>query len=69
VSRSDNVVPDLSSASERVSEIVSTAMLSGTNFFDSSMEDMTVPLLVMPGLVPGIHVFNIPQGWPGRARP
>src|SRR3954471_6329382 len=30
VSRSLNVVPDLSSASERVSEIVSTAILSGT---------------------------------------
>src|ERR1700688_964069 len=43
--RSDSVVPDLSSASERVSEIVSTAMLSGMNCFDSSMEDI-LPYLV-----------------------
>jgi hypothetical protein len=34
------VVPDLSSAAERVSEIVSTAMLSGMNCFDTSMADM-----------------------------
>src|SRR6266851_735783 len=42
MSRSDSVVPDLSSASERVSEIVSTAMSSGTNFLDSSMEDIAL---------------------------
>src|SRR6266581_184118 len=33
-------MPDLSSASERVSEIVSTAMLRGTNAFVSSMADI-----------------------------
>jgi len=36
-------------------------MLSGTNCLDSSIAGMTVPLLVMPGLVPGIHVFKISQ--------
>jgi hypothetical protein len=44
-------------------------MLSGTNCLDWSIEAMTVPLLVMPGLVPGIHVFKTSQkqrrGWPG----
>src|SRR3979411_3110594 len=40
VSRSESVVPDLSSASERVSEIVSTAMLSGMNCFVLSVDDM-----------------------------
>src|SRR5437762_4552857 len=59
VSRSASVVPDLSSASERVSEIVNTAMLSGTNCLVSSIEDMTAPLLVMPGLVPGINVLQL----------
>src|ERR1700733_8557033 len=39
--RSPSVAPDLSSSSERVSEIVSTAMLSGRKVLDSSMEDMT----------------------------
>ena len=43
VSRSASVVPDLSSASERVSETVSTAMLSGMNVFVSPMEDMPTP--------------------------
>src|SRR5437870_6683052 len=36
--RSASVVPDLSSASVRVSEIVSTAILSGTNCLVSSMD-------------------------------
>src|SRR6201986_1441337 len=40
VSRSASVVPDLSSASERVSEIVSTAMLSGMKARVSSVEDI-----------------------------
>src|SRR6266481_546501 len=40
VRRSDSVVPDLSSTSARVSEIVNTAMLRDTNFFDSSVEVM-----------------------------
>src|SRR6266851_8889188 len=40
MSRSDSVVPDLSSSSERVSETVSTAMLSGTNCLDSSIDAM-----------------------------
>src|SRR6202167_4603012 len=39
--RSASVAPDLSSASERVSEIVSTAMLSGTNCLASSIELMS----------------------------
>jgi len=43
--RSDSVVPDLSSASERVSEIVNTAILSGTNCLDSSMEDILLYLV------------------------
>src|ERR1700736_1099663 len=43
--RSDSVVPDLSSASERVSEIVNTAMLSGMNCFDPSMEDIMLYLV------------------------
>src|SRR5258708_8402448 len=44
--RSASVVPDLSSASERVSEIVSTAMLSGMNCFCSWMEDVALYSLV-----------------------
>ena len=40
VSRSASVAPDLSSSSERVSETVSTAMLSGTKGRVSSMPGM-----------------------------
>ncbi|MGY4425849.1 hypothetical protein ACVWY2_008298 [Bradyrhizobium sp. JR6.1] len=49
VRRSTNVVPDLSSASVRVSEIVSTAMLSGMNVLDSSIEDMICIFSSCPG--------------------
>src|ERR1700738_400599 len=49
VSRSASVVPDLSSSSERVSEIVSTAMLRGTNCLVWSITDMTSPPPVRPG--------------------
>jgi hypothetical protein len=41
--RGQPVEPDLSSANERVSEIVSTAMSSAMNCFDSSMEDIAKP--------------------------
>ena len=50
-SRSASVVPDLSSASERVSEIVSTAMLSGMKALVSSMEDMVAISLRVPDAV------------------
>src|SRR6516165_2672070 len=49
VSRSASVLPDLSSESDRVSEIVSTAMLSEMNCFDSSIEDIANPCPVIPG--------------------
>src|SRR5579871_966741 len=44
VRRSTSVPPDLSSAAERVSEIVSTAMLSGMELLDSSIDAMMIPL-------------------------
>src|SRR5690348_7195196 len=41
--RSTRVAPDLSSASDRVSETVSTAIRNGMNDFDSSMPGMGRP--------------------------
>jgi hypothetical protein len=49
----------------------------GSFFFAANLAERRLRLLVddvdfvMPGLVPGIHVFGRPRrrGWPGQARP
>ncbi len=57
VRRSTSVVPDLSSASERVSDIVSTAMLSGTNCF-SWVVDIVLISLVPDAVQRDISAFT-----------